>query len=94
MPMEAGFWKQIDPKQLTSKEVSAFTPYRNAVESKAPLEKREEARKQFIEALTPRFAKNNLIPEGKELTVMYNKRILCVGFPEKSAPQFFDMGNP
>src|SRR3981189_3760681 len=92
MAMEKGFWKPIDPAKLKGSEDTAVKAYMKAVDGNHG--DKDKLKAAFITALTPRFEKNGLIPEGKELRANYNKGIVFIGFAKKKALEYFDMGDP
>jgi hypothetical protein len=92
MPMEKGFWKQIDPDALTGKEEkTAWLELKSAVEDDKPQEARDKARIKLIAELTKRPKIRQLMPDGKELTVNYTGRMLNIGFVNKKEARFLEI---
>jgi hypothetical protein len=92
MPMEKGFWKQIDPDVLTGKEEkAAWIELKSAVDDDKPQEARDKARTKLIGELIKRPKIQQMLPNGKELTVNYTGRMLNIGFVNRKEARFLDI---
>jgi hypothetical protein len=90
--MEKGFWKQINPDALTGKEEkAAWLELKSSVDDDKPQEARDKARTKLIAELTKRPKIQELMPDGKELTVNYTGRMLNIGFVAKREARFLDI---